>query len=86
MTSFLSAAGQYFTAISGLHTLAKSMYRFSAAFVRLIGSFFTWHLIKFFLLQINFKIRFCYTQQGTIPVVCERTAKVGESWQKTVGN
>lgn len=48
MTSFLSAACQYLTAISGLHTLAKTMYWFSAAFVRLIGSFFTWHLIKFF--------------------------------------
>jgi len=78
MTSFFTAACQYLTAIGCLHTLAETMYRFSATFVRLIGSFFTWHFITFFLLQINFRIYF-YTQQGTIPVVCERTAKVREN-------
>ena len=76
MTSFLSTACQYLTAISCFHTLAETMYCFSAAFVRLISSFFTWHFIKFFLLQINYRIHFVTLNQGTIPVVCERTAKV----------
>jgi hypothetical protein len=48
MTSFLSAAGQYFTAIRCFHTLAETMNGFPAALMRLIGSFFTWHCIKFF--------------------------------------
>jgi hypothetical protein len=41
--------------------------------------FFYLALFKFFsFYKLNFRIHFCYTQQGTIPVVCERTAKVGE--------
>ena len=51
MTSFFPAAGQYFTAIGGLHALAEAMHRFTAAYVRLIGSFFTWHGCTVYLLK-----------------------------------
>lgn len=48
MTSFFSAAGQNLTAIGCFHAFAKTMNCFSATLMRLIGSFFTWHCIKFF--------------------------------------
>lgn len=51
MAAFCPAACQYFTAIGGLHTLAKTMYGFTTAFMRLVGSFFTRHNVNFFLLQ-----------------------------------
>lgn len=60
MTSFLPAAGQYFAAIGGLHTLTESVNRFTTAFVGLVGSFFTWHFFTFFLLQ-NIFLNSCYT-------------------------
>jgi hypothetical protein len=75
MTSFPPAAGQHFTAVGSLHTLTESVYRFPAAFMGLIGSFFTWHCCNFFLLQNYFSKNF---HQGTIPVGFERTAKVGK--------
>ena len=52
------------------------MYMLSSAYMWLVGSFFTWHCIKFFLLQKLFTKHLIYTHQGTIPAVCERTAKV----------
>ena len=73
MTSFRSAAGQHFTSVGILHTSTKSMYWFSATGVRLIRSFFTWHVFLFS------GWKFCLTnfRSGTIPTSCERTAKVG---------
>ena len=50
-TALSSSAGQYFTAIGGLHALAEAMHRFTAAYVRLIGSFFTWHGCTVYLLK-----------------------------------
>ena len=75
MTSFPSAAGQYLAAIRGLHALAETMYRFPAAFMRLIGPFFSWHCLHFSFYKLISVSKF-YTHQGTIPAVCERTAKV----------
>lgn len=73
MTSFRSAASQHFTSVGILHTSTKSMYWFSATGVRLIRSFFTWHVFLFS------GWKFCLTnfRSGTIPTSCERTAKVG---------
>ncbi len=78
MTSFRSAACQYFTSVGSLHTLAETMNRFTTAYMWLVCSFFTWHCSRIFLLKIFLKLFFSYTHQGTIPAVCERTAKVGE--------
>jgi hypothetical protein len=77
MTSFCSAAGQYFTAIGILHAPAKSVYRLSATRMGLVGSFFSGHFIYFFPFTKIVNVRFC--QPGTIPAACERTAKVGVS-------
>ena len=48
----LAAAGQYFPAIRRLHALTETVHGFSAADVRLVGSFFTGHNRCFFLLAI----------------------------------
>lgn len=77
-TTFSAAAGQNLAAVGGLHALTESVYRFSAADVRLIRSFFTWHCINFFLLQNKFLSNEINIHQGTIPVACERRAKVGQ--------
>ena len=40
--------------------------------------FFYLALFKFFPFTNKLPFLFCYTHQGTIPAVCERTAKVGD--------
>jgi hypothetical protein len=56
------------------------MHRFTAACVGLIRSFFTWHCFKFlFRTHLTDKLLqniFSIIHRGTIPVDCERTAKV----------
>ena len=44
----------------------------------LIGSFFTWHILKFFLLK-NVRLRriVIFPMRTPLPIVDERTAKVG---------
>ena len=70
MTALFSATCQNLTSISCFHSFTKAMNAFPAALMRLIRSFFSWH--DYNPLQINNVVH----QRGTIPVVCERTAKV----------
>jgi len=58
------------------------MHRFAAAFMWLIGSFFTWHNLNFFLLKmLSPQARrngvFSSPAETPLSTVCERTAKVG---------
>ena len=52
MPSFFSPAGQNFTSVGSFHSFAKTVHAFSAAFMRLVCSFFTWHFIKIFLYKL----------------------------------
>jgi ABC-type multidrug transport system permease subunit len=72
MAPFFSAACQNFTTICGRHTLSETMYTFTAAFMGLVSTFFSWHRYLFFLLL---KIVSIYAA-GTILLLCERAAKV----------
>ena len=49
--SFGAATGQHLAAVGIFHTGAKAMHGFPAAGMGLIGSFLTWHRVRFFLLN-----------------------------------
>ena len=59
------------------------MHRFAAAFMWLIGSFFTWHNLNFFLFKNARGETGVFSSPAETPLstVCERTAKVGVEGQ-----
>ena len=82
LTAFSATCRQYFATIGSFHTLTKTMHRFTAAFMWLIGSFFTWHNLKFFPFKNDRGETGYLLAAGTpLPTVCERTAKVGVELQ-----
>jgi hypothetical protein len=84
MTTLRTAAGQYFTAISRLHTFTKTMYGFTTTTMGLKCTFHCiifLHLSKMRMEKHPFQIH----QQVTTPVVCERTAKVREQAENAAG-
>jgi hypothetical protein len=85
MTAFLAPAGQYFAAISGLHTFAETVNGFSAACMWLKCTF---HLLKIFVTNpvlkyvlVEKQIRFSIITAGHHAPGCERSAKVADYFQ-----
>ena len=78
-TAFCTSTGQDFPAIGGLHTLTKSMYRFTTAVMRLECTFHNY--LSFPVLNLKLPISFYWLFSFSHKKV-ERTAKVREQCQK----
>ena len=78
MAPFFPTACQNFTAIYRRHAFSETMNTFTAALMRLVSTFFSWHYLMFFLLV---KIVSVIISRAPSLLFCERAAKVRKDFK-----